>query len=146
MITMTNEVRRGGLNDIPALMPLLERAQHKMGPPYLRLGPNLQAAWLRSELDRPETVLLIAGDPPYGFCWAEVLGTRELLIHEVCMAPGKTLDLIIEAIRDAARKHGCTRMTCLTYRPGAARLFRRYGFVWTANLLQSVVQPGGEVS
>jgi len=133
-------VREGTLDDLPSLSGLIERARQKMGPPYLLAGPETTKAMLRHEMQRPGTVLLVAGEPPCGFLWAEALPSGEMLVHEVCMIPGHSLRMLEEALHAAARRRKCTHLTCLTYRPGGPRFFKRFGFKWTASLLQREVK------
>jgi hypothetical protein len=131
-------IRRGGAGDLPKLVALFHESHPRMRFPY-------PVAWtvhvLRFALTFPVTHLLIVEDRVglCGYCWAEVMVTGELLIHQVFLLPGRPARPLYDALVALATEHDCRAIVGLTYRRGGPRGFARWGFQPRAILVSKEV-------
>lgn len=121
------------------LIPVVRAGHERMANPYAAdYTPERSVQLLAIVLPFPTTVLILAldGRRIVGYCWAEhLLDVRQLHVHELYLHAGYAIEPLWQALREEAGRRGCRRISALSYRPGSARAFARFGFVRKATFL-----------
>lgn len=114
----------GTAADLVRVAPLIRDAHRRMASLY---SAETTFALLPDFMQSPNAVLLIEGEPPYGYCLAEVLLTKEIFVHQVYLKPGTDPVPMHQAILAIARDRQCGRVLGITFRHGGVRGFAKYG-------------------
>lgn len=120
-------VYRATAADLPGLEALLREAHSTMQLPHT-VEWTLETLPLAMEF--PMTYVLVSENfsGPHAYCWAEVLQTEQLMIHQLYVRPRTDWHPGWREVLRVARREKCSSIIGLTFRPGGPRAFRRHGF------------------